>query len=124
MGFDIRRFPNGVDEELICTSILNIYFEDLTFVSGAICGGVLQDPLQAPTCEHAFCQVSRILFDEDTISSFLFSGKICINEWLSRVQTCPIDRTPMESDQLKSVPRILKNLLSRLVLIFVERQRT
>ncbi|CAF0719240.1 unnamed protein product [Adineta ricciae] len=79
MGFDLQRFPNGVDEELTC----------------AICGGVLQDPLHAPTCEHAFCQV-------------------CINEWLSRVQTCPIDRTPMESDQLKPVPRILKNLLSRL----------
>ncbi|CAF4413460.1 unnamed protein product, partial [Adineta steineri] len=78
MGFDIQRFPHGVDEELIC----------------AICGGVLQDPLQAPTCEHAFCQ-------------------ICINEWLSRVQTCPIDRQSMESDQLKPVPRILKNLLSR-----------
>jgi hypothetical protein len=29
------------------------------FFSGAICGGVLQDPLQAPTCEHAFCQVNK-----------------------------------------------------------------
>jgi len=47
-----------------------------------------------------------------------FFSKICINEWLSRVQTCPIDRTPMESDQLKPVPRILKNLLCRLVFIF------
>lgn len=25
--------------------------------SGSICGGVLEDPLQAPTCEHAFCGV-------------------------------------------------------------------
>ena len=24
---------------------------------GSICGGVLQDPVQMPTCEHAFCQV-------------------------------------------------------------------
>ena len=39
--------------------------------------------------------------------------KVCINEWLARVQTCPIDRMPIESDQLKSVPRILKNLLCR-----------
>ena len=41
MGFDLQRFPNGVDEELICS----------------ICSGVLEDPLQAPTCEHAFCGV-------------------------------------------------------------------
>ena len=33
---------------------------------GAICGGVLQDPLQAPTCEHAFCGV----------------GKKCVFVWL------------------------------------------
>ena len=26
---------------------------------GPICGGVLQDPLQIPACEHAFCQVTR-----------------------------------------------------------------
>ncbi|CAF1243620.1 unnamed protein product [Adineta steineri] len=78
MGFDIQRFPNSIDEELICS----------------ICGGVLQDPLQAPSCEHTFCQ-------------------ICIQEWLSRAQTCPIDRTPLEIDQMKPVPRILKNLLSR-----------
>jgi len=79
MGFDIERFSNYIDEELICS----------------ICGGVLQDPLQAPSCEHAFCQ-------------------ICIQQWLSRSQTCPIDRTPIEINQLKSVPRILKNLLNRL----------
>jgi E3 ubiquitin-protein ligase NRDP1 len=61
MGFDIQRFPNGIDEELVC-----IYFEFNRYLlqkfhifSGAICGGVLQDPLQAPTCEHAFCQVNK-----------------------------------------------------------------
>lgn len=79
MGYDIQRFPDGVDDELTC----------------AICGGVLENPLQSPECEHAFCQD-------------------CIHEWLSRAQTCPIDRTPIECDQLKPVPRILKNLLSRL----------
>jgi len=46
MGFDIQRFPNCIDEELICS----------------ICGGVLQDPLQAPSCEHTFCQVNKIQF--------------------------------------------------------------
>lgn len=79
MGFDTQRFPNGVDEELIC----------------AICGGVLQNPLQIPSCEHTFCQK-------------------CIEEWLLQAQICPIDRTPVEMNHLKFVPRILKNLLNRL----------
>ncbi|CAF1276658.1 unnamed protein product [Rotaria magnacalcarata] len=79
MGFDIQRFPNNIDEEFICS----------------ICGGVLQDPLQIPTCEHTFCQA-------------------CIEEWLSQTKICPIDRTPVEINQMKLVPRILKNLLNRL----------
>ena len=62
--------------------------------SGSICGGVLEDPLQAPTCEHTFCRV-------------------CIEEWLSRSSTCPIDRTIIDIEQLKTIPRILKNLLNR-----------
>ena len=60
MGFDLQRFPNGIDEELICTGTENN--EQTSHVSlhlGAICGGVLQDPVQAPGCEHAFCQVGR-----------------------------------------------------------------
>jgi len=65
MGFDIQRFPNGVDEELTCMYeeiIFRSKFESFDIFSGAICGGVLQDPLQAPTCEHAFCQVNKYLF--------------------------------------------------------------
>jgi len=34
-----------------------IYF---FFNGGSICGGVLQDPIQAPSCEHTFCQVKNI----------------------------------------------------------------
>lgn len=49
---------------------------------------------QAPSCEHAFC-----------------SG--CIHEWLSRQQTCPVDRQPITPSQLKQVPRILRSLLSK-----------
>ncbi|KAL7299025.1 E3 ubiquitin-protein ligase NRDP1 [Trichogramma pretiosum] len=79
MGFDVARFQGPVDEELVCP----------------ICSGVLQDPVQAPACEHAFC-------------------KTCINEWISRQPTCPLDRTPITSAQLLPAPRILRNLLSRL----------
>ena len=49
MGFDVSWFQGEVDEELLCP----------------ICSEVLEDPLQAPSCEHAFCSE-------------------CINEWLSR----------------------------------------
>lgn len=51
--------------------------------------------LQAPACEHAFCAS-------------------CIQEWLTRQPTCPVDRNPITPNQLKPVPRILRNLLSRL----------
>ena len=50
---------------------------------------------QAPQCEHAFCSA-------------------CIQEWLTRQPTCPVDRSPITPSQLKQVPRILRNLLSRL----------
>ena len=119
MGYDINRFQGDVDEELICP----------------ICSGVLEDPLQveyihdffhyrmsklswshqcksgfernefvdfttllllkAPQCEHAFC-----------------SG--CIHEWLTRQPSCPVDRNNITPNQLKPVPRITRNLLSRL----------
>ena len=69
MGFDIQRFPDGVDDELTCMCLFSI--RDITsFISstnifillGVICGGGLENPLQAPQCEHAFCQVKRALF--------------------------------------------------------------
>ncbi|XP_015437832.1 PREDICTED: E3 ubiquitin-protein ligase NRDP1 isoform X2 [Dufourea novaeangliae] len=79
MGFDVNRFQGEVDEELVC----------------AICSGVLEDPVQAPVCEHAFCRT-------------------CINEWINRQAICPLDRTPITSAQLRAAPRILRNLLARL----------
>ncbi len=99
MGFDTNRFEDTVDEELIC----------------AICSFILEDPVQvslfililyvtvrfnafefkkAPKCEHAFCS-------------------LCISHWLKHQSICPIDRTPIEEKDLKPVPRILKNLLSK-----------
>lgn len=74
------RFQGDVDEELICP----------------ICAGVLEEPLQAAACEHAFCRA-------------------CITEWLSRQPTCPVDRNNITTTNLRPVPRILKNLLARLV---------
>ncbi|XP_055870807.1 E3 ubiquitin-protein ligase NRDP1-like isoform X1 [Biomphalaria glabrata] len=81
MGYELGRFEGEVDEELICP----------------ICSCVLEDPLQSPQCEHAFCAA-------------------CIHEWLTRQPTCPVDRSAITPNQLKSVPRILRNLLSRLTI--------
>ncbi|KAK6166254.1 hypothetical protein SNE40_022999 [Patella caerulea] len=81
MGYEVHRFQGEVDEELICP----------------ICSCVLEDPLQSPQCEHAFCAA-------------------CIHEWLTRQPTCPVDRSPIMPNQLKPVPRILRNLLSRLMI--------
>ena len=81
MGYDVNRFQGDVDEELMCS----------------ICGGVLEEPVQAPLCEHAFCTA-------------------CIHEWLNHQSSCPVDRQVITAMQLKPVPRILKNLLSRLTI--------
>lgn len=79
MGFELTRFQGDVDEELICP----------------ICSAVLENPLQATPCEHAFC-------------------KSCIHEWMQRQPTCPVDRNPLTEQNLRCVPRILRNLLARL----------
>jgi len=81
MGYEVVRFQGDVDEELICS----------------ICSGVLEEPLQAPICEHAFCAA-------------------CIQEWINHQPTCPVDRMNITAAQLKPVPRILKNLLARLTI--------
>lgn len=80
MGYELTRFQGDVDEELVCP----------------ICAGVLEEPLQAAVCEHAFCRA-------------------CITEWLSRQPTCPVDRNAITTTNLRPVPRILKNLLARFV---------
>jgi len=60
-----------------------------------ICRGVLENVIYAPKCEHAFCSD-------------------CIHEWLANQQTCPLDRTPLQKEELNSVPRIMKNMLGKL----------
>ncbi|KAB7504847.1 E3 ubiquitin-protein ligase NRDP1 [Armadillidium nasatum] len=93
MGFDVTRFQGDVDEELLCPICSEVLQEATS--EGNILSLPLSTCFQAPSCEHAFC-----------------SG--CIHEWLSRQQTCPVDRQPITPSQLKQVPRILKSLLSKL----------
>ena len=68
MGLDVNRFHGAVDEELICP----------------ICSGVLDKPMAAPKCEHAFCEE-------------------CITKWLDRQPTCPVDRQQIQPGQLQPV---------------------
>lgn len=56
---------------------------------------ILENVIYAPKCEHAFCSD-------------------CIHEWLANQQTCPLDRTPLQKEELNSVPRIMKNMLGKL----------
>ncbi|OBS71051.1 hypothetical protein A6R68_00438 [Neotoma lepida] len=79
MGYDVTRFQGDVDEDLICP----------------ICSGVLEEPVQAPHCEHAFCNA-------------------CITQWFSQQQTCPVDRSVVTVAHLRPVPRIMRNMLSKL----------
>ena len=79
MGYDPSRFDGSVDDELKCP----------------ICCFVLQDAVQAPDCEHTFCQE-------------------CINEWLSRQHNCPVDRRTLTRGSLKPAPRVLRNFLAKL----------
>ncbi|KAK7113915.1 RING finger protein 151-like [Littorina saxatilis] len=59
-----------------------------------ICRDVLEDPLQSP-CEHAFCSS-------------------CIHAWLVAECTCPEDRQPLTSSQLRPLFRYMRNDLARL----------
>lgn len=61
----------------------------------AICCGVFDQPVQAGDCEHIFCHA-------------------CIHEWLATSGSCPIDRRPLDLQQLQPAPRIVRNLLGRL----------
>lgn len=87
-----------VDEELICP----------------ICSSVLEEPLQVVSCEHAFCESCQSVTICRCRHCRFLTGTSCITEWLSRQPTCPVDRQAITTTNLRSVPRILRNLLSRL----------
>ena len=95
MGYDLCLFEDeDVDEELICPicrGVLGIFFRFRFKISIIF----LENVIYAPKCEHAFCSD-------------------CIHEWLANQQTCPLDRTPLQKEELNSVPRIMKNMLGKL----------
>lgn len=61
-----------------------------------ICNDVYVDPIQCPE-EHIYCEK-------------------CIKQWLSRKSSCPLDQKGLAVNDLKSVPRVFKNMLDNLEL--------
>lgn len=60
----------------------------------SICMMVLEIPVESP-CEHIFCSE-------------------CIKDWLAVESTCPVDRLPIHSFDLRAMPRYFRNLLDKL----------
>ncbi|XP_030377768.1 E3 ubiquitin-protein ligase NRDP1 [Scaptodrosophila lebanonensis] len=79
MGYDLSCIVGHVDEELICP----------------ICADVLEDPVQASGCEHAFCRA-------------------CIEKWLKQKHICPVDRLELSPSHLIGASRLMRNMLARL----------
>lgn len=60
----------------------------------SICSLVMDKPLETP-CEHTFCGV-------------------CIKEWITVNDHCPIDQTFLTFDELKQTPRYFCNILDKM----------
>ena len=85
MGFELDRF---LEKERIPSELIC-----------SICTDILEDPVQTP-CEHNYCSD-------------------CINRWLKGQlrgqRTCPEDRKPLASDELRPANRLTRQLLSSLI---------
>lgn len=110
MGYDVTRFQGEVDEDLLCPICSGVLEEpvqasarkpgppppDAAPPPGChVVNALLSFPLQAPHCEHAFCNA-------------------CITQWFAQQQICPVDRTVVTLAHLRPVPRIMRNMLSKL----------
>jgi len=62
----------------------------------SICRDIVEDPI-ATQCEHIFCN-------------------ICINEWIQKDTSCPVDRKPLNRSQLCEPSRFFRNFYSKLEL--------
>lgn len=98
-GICRERFVDEVNEELICS----------------ICLQVLLDPV-ADVCEHFFCRTCILswLACSETKTYNNNSNESDNNENETQQNKCPISGKQILSSELKTVPRIAKNLLSKL----------
>lgn len=111
MGYDVTRFQGEVDEDLLCPICSGVLEEPVQasprlrdfpaslltprFVCSLFRPSVCPLSFQAPHCEHAFCNA-------------------CITQWFAQQQICPVDRTVVTLAHLRPVPRIMRNMLSKL----------
>lgn len=61
-----------------------------------ICTMVIEEAMQSP-CDHLFC-------------------KECIETWLKTDRSCPVDRGPLDVDNLRSAARFFRNLLEKFLI--------
>ena len=93
-GFVLER-PNsgtaspGYDRDKFIDS------QELDEFSCGICHGIFKNPMVAECCGQTYCSY-------------------CITQWLIHNNTCPNDRRPLTSDNLKEPPKAFKNLLANL----------
>lgn len=90
MGSQPQEEPGKNDPE----QFLSCQNPEFQYLLCVICEGVYSDPLQCPS-EHYFC-------------------RSCITTWLSRSQTCPIDRSQLAITDLKPAPRVIDKMISSL----------
>lgn len=79
-------------------------YQALNYLSSAdqnLCCPICRSPLVQPvytTCLHTFCSA-------------------CISKALERSPTCPVDRTPLQEDQVLPAPIMISNLVNELVVL-------
>jgi len=90
--------------KLYFLSVVNMGFEtdrlkkQITFIEEllcVICHNLVDNPVQHAECETLFC-------------------KDCIEDWLTRDNTCPVDRKNLTTEMLRPPPRISRKMLESL----------
>ncbi|CAG2106024.1 unnamed protein product [Medioppia subpectinata] len=71
--------------------------EDREDYSCSICQEIFNTPVTTTCCRQTFCEE-------------------CINEWLNTNNTCPNDRKPLTRNDLSPAPRLVINLLGKLMI--------
>lgn len=82
---------SGYDRDLV-VGVADRQLDDLTC---AICHCVMKNPVMTECCQQTYC-------------------RHCITQWIVGQSSCPNDRKPLTTDQLRAVPRVMKNMINEL----------
>lgn len=70
---------------------------------------------QNPEFQHLICVICEGMYTEpQQCSSEHYFCRSCITNWITRSQTCPIDRSRLTIDDLRPAPRILSDMIQSL----------